>query len=158
MSTLLFHRELLAGVDPRVTAFFDWWALEGPFPLRIADGGGLRTDAAAQAALYAAGRSRARTLAQTAHGRGGGADAYPVRVIGGRRGIYLSTDGAAALERFQRYGELAEARGLKWGGRWLRAFPPHGDCPHVEVPGWKMLPYPPAPIARYSPDGPPGHA
>ena len=149
MSRLLYHPERLAGVCPAVCAFALWWAEHGPFPATIDPTGGVRTEAQ-QAELYAAGRSKAKTLAETPHGRGGALDLYPARVTAGRvAGIYLPTDGAASLERFARYGELAEAHNLIWGGRWLKAFPPHGDCPHVELPSWRDLPFPPVIVPPY---------
>lgn len=42
------------------------------------------------------------------------------------------------IDLFQRLGELGEGLGLTWGGRWKMR-----DYPHCELPGWKLLPYPP---------------
>ena len=165
MSGLLFRREYLDGLDGQVVEAFEKWALEGPFALRLTDGWRRavpptlarlqelslpplgpdgRPWSSLQRALFACGRSRALDESSTGHGRGCAADASPARVVHGHcAGIYLPSDGPQALERFEAYGEFMEREGLVWGGRWLTAFPPHGDCPHVELPGWKSLPMPP---------------
>lgn len=148
--TLVFHFDRLIGVSAECIAFFSWWRDFGPFPLTIPEGGGLRNDAAYQEGLFMTGRSRAKTLDQTPHGRGGAVDAYPAKVVSGTViGIHQIKDGSEAIERFEKFGALAEAKGLTWGGRWLRAFPPSksnprgGDCAHVESRLWPSLPFPP---------------
>mgnify|MGYP001584753333 CR=1 FL=1 len=171
MSNLLFHREYLADLEAPIVAAFERWALEGPFPLRLLCGWrrpgipptrrlaelGLplldqdrRPWASLQLALFAAGRSKAPDERSTAHGRGAAVDAAPARVVQGYcAGIYLPIDGPEALERYERYGESMERAGLAWGGRWLKAFPPTkenprgGDLGHVELPGWRELPFTP---------------
>lgn len=159
---IVFHlqeRLVRPGVDQRILDFFQWWQANGPHPLAIPPTGGRRTDEAVQAALYAQGRTApgphageegfpvlgltvtaAATLADTPHGRGGAADAYPV---------ILSTTGlkVAALDldernprvrlKFEHYGLLAEEHGLEWGGRWKRK-----DLPHCQVRSWRDLPLP----------------
>ena len=144
------NRSRANGVDGRLLAFLDSWDATGPFPIEVAFDGGLRTDERLQARLYAEGRSRAPTLADTAHGRGGAVDVLPV---GFRPSVPISKE---TYELFQAIGLRAEAAGLSWGGRgsdWLRAFPPSamnpfgGDLPHIQVPGWRSLPYPPARVA-----------
>lgn len=144
MSGRVRNRSRAAGVAPPLETFLDWWEANGPFPILVASDGGLRTDAAKQAALYEAGNTKAATLAQTPHGRGGAIDLHPV-----------GFDPSKAITpevfaQFRAIGEAAEARGLTWGGRWSRAFPPSkanpfgGDLPHVELPNWAALHYPPS--------------
>ena len=163
----LYHAERLEGVCSQVRDFFDWWSHHGPFPLAVVSG--VRAPGAPtreelrrlglpafapggqpwrdiQAALFAAKRTKAATLAETAHGRCGAADAVPLRLTatGCPFGTYdCQRDGVSAVERFERFGELAEANGLAWGGRWKSVFPPFGDVAHVELPRWQSLPYPP---------------
>lgn len=135
------------GTHPQLRAFLTEWKRSGPFGLFVPKGGGLRTDAAEQARLFAEGASKARTLLETSHGRGAGLDAYPVlagRIYGGSGEL----DWPRANELFDAYGARAEAFGLVWGGRWVKSFPPGpknpkgGDRPHIEVPGWESLPVP----------------
>lgn len=148
--TRVHHIERIEGVDLRLRTFFEEWARKGPFHLVIDPRGGIR-DNAMQACLFAVGSSKARTALETPHGRGGAVDAWPARALDGGRvvGIYLPSAGPSAMELLRQYGELAEASGLRWGGRWLDAFPPTkanpmgGDVAHVEVPGWRELPHPP---------------
>ena len=170
MSSLLFHREYLDGLAHPLVRFFEWWALEGPFPLRLTDGLRLPVpptaarldelslpllDAAGQPwrslqqALFACGRSKAQSEKDTPHGRRAAVDASPARVVKGYcAGIYLPKHGTEAIERFEKYGALAKRHGgLVWGGDFLQAFPPDkdnprgGDLPHVELPNWRELPY-----------------
>ena len=152
MTRALYHPERLAGVCKPVAEFFVWWASNGPWPLVIAPDGGLRTDEKRQAELFATGKSKARTLAETPHGRGGAADAYPAVVVSDVvKGILLPTSSPEALTRFAEYGELAEAHHLCWGGRWTGLFPPHGDMPHVEDPAWRGLVFPLPIVTPYPP-------
>lgn len=134
-------RSRAAGVDPRLLEFLTGWEVVGGFPILVADG--LRTDPAKQLAYFEAGNSRARTLDQTPHGRGGAVDLWPadfnpnVRVT------------AEVYEKFLAIGIAAENAGLEWGGRWTNAFRPSdmnpfgGDLPHVQVRNWASLPFPP---------------
>ncbi len=149
MKRRLFHFGRLNNCDPRILAFFEWWADEGPFPLTIPPGGGLRTDSAHQEGLFLAGYSRARTLDLTPHGRGAAADAYPAILDPSGsfvESIFLAAETTEGRKLFVQYGELAEARGLKWGGRFKPLSQSTGlgwDLPHLELPRWQDLPYPP---------------
>lgn len=139
---LVFHFNRAVGCDSRLLKFLAWWQMAGPFPITIPEYGGLRADAVAQEKLFAAHVSRAKTLEETPHGRGGAIDAYPA-ILDPRgeyvTGIELDYAKPETKVKFHRYGDLAEAHGLSWGGRWA-GFP---DYPHVEVPDWRSLPYPP---------------
>lgn len=135
-SALVFHRQRAAGVDRRLVAFLDWWEINGPFPIVIDPQGGVRRDEAAQKALFDKGSSNAASLSQTAHGRGGALDVYPVLRSSGHAVQQIATNDRA---KFQVIGEAAEKLGLTWGGRWKSLY----DGPHIEVPNWKQLPFPP---------------
>lgn len=126
---LILHEERAKGVDLRLLAFLEWWKARGPFTLTVLPGGGFRTDEAEQLANFRSGASRARTLADTPHGRGGALDLAPL--IGSKVDW---TDWAT----FEVMGGLAEDRGLEWGGRWTTL----KDGPHIQVPNWRVLPYP----------------
>lgn len=132
----VYYRERAAGVHPRLVAFLDWWASGfGAFPLGVGTDGGLRSDEATQAKLFAEGRTKAKTLADTPHGRGCALDLYPLDFVDGRAKLVL--DGADP--RWARFGELAESYGLTWGGRWTSIV----DRPHVELPDWRAQTFPP---------------
>lgn len=133
---LLLHRERADGVDPRLLAFLDWWAESGPFPLLVDPQGGVRYDEALQLELYARGATKAKTLADTPHGRGGAIDCHPCVVGAAGQAIAILTRDTAA---YRTYGELGKARGLVWGGDWKHLV----DMPHVECLDWRVLPYPP---------------
>lgn len=150
----IHHRERSRGTNPKFGQLLDDWEREGEHDIVIAFDGGLRTDEARQAANAAAGMSQAPTLKKTPHGRGAALDVYPVEFL---EHVPESHGGTAkrwtpwALlpdfikAKFRAFGEFAEKRGFKWGGRWVgRAFP-NGDQPHVELADWQRLPYP-API------------
>ncbi|RJS26082.1 hypothetical protein DRW03_06380 [Corallococcus sp. H22C18031201] len=131
---LVYHRERAAGVDARLLAFLDWWEVHGAFPLVVADKGGRRTSEAEQAALYARGVTKARTLAETPHGRGGALDLVPYDVER-RVGLY---EGPGVAAQYAAMGAAAKAQGLVWGGDWTSI----KDMPHVEVADWRRLPMP----------------
>lgn len=128
-------KERALGVDPRLTAFLDWWETHGPFELMVLHDGGIRADERRQQALFEQGRSRANTLSKTPHGRAGAVDVAPwvdSQVPWNKWDLFLCM------------GIIAEMHGLKWGGRWenLR------DGPHLEVSDWQALPYPPPNIPK----------
>lgn len=126
-----------AGVDGRLLAFLQWWDKNGPFVITVGnDNAGLRTDEAWQAAAYARGVSGAKTLSETAHGRGGALDVYGYEPGDGWK---LALNDRA---KFTAIGEAAEKHGLKWGGRFSKF-----DGPHIEVPDWRALPMPGARVA-----------
>lgn len=155
---LVFHMDRLAGTDIRILEFFIWWDQHGPFVLTIPPLGGKRTDEASQVALFAKGRTvpgpgvhrgrplgktvtNARTLSETPHGRGGAGDAYPA-VLGMNGKVIAILDNLAdpkTRQKFEEYGSIAKTQfGLEWGGDWESR-----DCPHVQVPKWRDLPFTP---------------
>lgn len=136
---LVFHFGRVAGCVQPLVDFFAWWQLHGPFPVTIPPDGALRTDEIEQARLFAKGVSNARTLWETPHGRAAAIDAYPAIIHS--TGAYVErilndVRDAETLKLFSQYGALAESHGLTWGGRWHSK-----DYPHVEVPGWRELPF-----------------
>ncbi len=153
----LEERLIVPGVDRRIVDFFLWWDEHGSFPLTIPPTGGVRTDEAVQAALYAQGRTspgpragedgfpalgltvtNARTLADTPHGRAAAADALPAVVKNGVVVAVLVDDRDTKVRlMFEAYGLLAEQHGLEWGGRFKGK-----DRPHVQCPNWRSLPMP----------------
>lgn len=129
--SLVRHMERLMGVDERIWKSALEWSAAGPFVITVAPDGGLRTNPTWQAQMFLGGKSKARTLEETPHGRGGAADFYPLEK--GR--LVLDVDDP----RWEQLGVWFEARGLEWGGRWDR----FKDKPHVQVPRWTSLPFPP---------------
>lgn len=139
----VYHRQRAAGVDRRLQAFLDWWEKNGPFPIVVDPDGGVRTDAAKQRAFYDKGASEAATLDLTPHGRAGAIDVHPVKSGNPVTGAVFVVGYHMAAE-YAEIGRVAESMGLKWGGRWKTPKMPDGDAPHIEVPDWKSLPFPPA--------------
>ena len=132
------RRQRANGVNAKLQAFLDQWVKDGPFEIGVGDDGGVRTDAAKQLAYFKAGNSNASTLDQTAHGRGGALDLYPV--IGGHwRGLQGDPNPADSARYFAVIGARAKAAGLAWGGDFKTMRP---DLPHIEVPSWRTLPMP----------------
>lgn len=129
------NRQRAKGVLPPLQAFLDWWSVNGPFNLLVAPDGGVRTDAAKQAKYYAMGTSKAKTLADTPHGRGAALDLWPVGFNPG-----LALDKQPDIKaKFKEMGRIAKTQfNLTWGGDW------GWDYPHVEVKSWRAFPYPPA--------------
>jgi len=126
----VFHRERADGVDQRLQDFLDSWAQYGTFDLVVLPDGGLRTDEALQEQFYADGKSKAATLAETPHGRGGAIDVAP------------RINGVVPWDRwdlFQAIGQYGKSIGLNWGGDFLTE---KRDGPHLEVPDWRSLPLP----------------
>jgi hypothetical protein len=141
MKVRVFHFNRVAMCDHRLVAFFSWWNIHGPFPITIPANGGLRTDELEQARFFAEGHSKAKTLDQTPHGRGGAVDAYPAILdpTGAYvAGIRIDPKDPQTKVLFTQYGSLAETHGLVWGGRWKFV-----DMPHVETPDWRDSPFPP---------------
>lgn len=131
----VFHRERALGVHPKLLRLLDDWETQGPFDLGVGVDGGVRWDEALQARLFAEGRSKAKTLADTPHGRGYALDCYPAELSPSGKVRYC----LESLDvRWWALGDFAEKRGLVWGGRWRR----FRDRPHVEVPGWRNAPMP----------------
>lgn len=137
MKRRVWHRQRATGVHPALLGFLDAWDswATAPFPIVVCPEGGLRTDDGKQRMLYANGKSKAKTLADTPHGRGAAVDVAPYR---------RNADGLFAPDYSNRtdffvIGEFAEGLGLVWGGRFKSFF----DGPHVEMPNWRSLPYSP---------------
>lgn len=135
----ILNRQRADGVTPRLQAFLDDWAANGLFDLGIGMDGGLRTNALKQMQYFLAGKSKAKYLSETPHGRGGAIDVYPV--INGKYRGATDADGKLPEVRalFQQMADFAKKRhGLKWGGDFKSFY----DGPHLEVPDWKTLPMP----------------
>lgn len=146
-------RERAAGVLPELHQLLDEWEASGPHEVIVAPLGGLRASSDDQAELAALGMSAATDLRSTPHGRGAALDVWPTSFLayvpqswGGTRANWASWEQVAnpVKREFAVFGAFAEARGLKWGGRWRSAKYPNGDQPHVEIPGWTSLPFPPS--------------
>lgn len=131
-----------AGVHPALQALLDAWEREGWFDVEVGTpfggfpGGGLRTasDAGGQLAACQQGLSGACTLAETPHGRGAALDIWPAGFVPTRD--YASQPGT--LELMRQFGQWAKTQGFDWGGDWANP-----DMPHVEMRGWRSLPFPP---------------
>lgn len=134
-ASLVQNRERARNAHPALQSFLDWWQVNGPFPILVAPDGGLRTDAAKQASYYAQGMSKAKTLAETPHGRGAALDLWPVGFDPAKK-LEQQED---IKEKFKEMGRIAKASpfNFTWGGDW------GWDYPHIEVKGWKNMPYPP---------------
>lgn len=135
--TRVHHRERAAGVHWRLQAFLEAWAWFGPFKIGVVRDGGVRTDEAKQAQLYAAGSTKARSLRDTAHGRAGALDVAPVNDAG--TPIFTGP-----REQFHVIGAFGKLLGLEWGGD----FPGFFDGPHLQVAGWRDLPFPPPKVSH----------
>lgn len=139
------------GVHPSLRALLEDWDRTGAHRVVVALNGGLRSSADTQAELAAAGMSNATTLQVTPHGRGGAIDVWPLSFL---PHVPVSSGGTAlrwssweqlpqgVKDDFRVFGEWAEARGFKWGGRWRSAKFPNGDQPHIELANWSSLPFP----------------
>lgn len=132
------NRARLGGsVDERLDAFLDWWDSFGPFLVTVGLNGGLRTDAALQEQLWREGKTHARYLPDTPHGRGGAVDLWVYKL--GTLVPTFDTSDPDTLHRYGVIGMLGKAHGLVWGGDWTSL----RDLPHLEVPDWRDLPFPP---------------
>lgn len=141
----VLERYTAHGVHPDLQWLMDEWELYGPFDITVGNlpgfpGGGLRTDEAGQAAAAGANLSQAATLRNTPHGRGAAVDFWPTDF---NPWIPWAAQPASIKIKFLEIGKFAEARGFEWGGRWRSKTFPDGDQPHVEIIGWRMLPFPP---------------
>lgn len=137
----VFHRERADALAPALALALDAYAQSGPWPIVVVDGLRAGTDAAArQASYFASGASKARTLGETPHGRGGAFDFAVVKQAAGDAVVSTyPADENPSL--YASVGAWFEARGLTWGGRWS-SFGANGDAPHIEVPNWRALPMP----------------
>lgn len=135
----IVYRQRADGVDGRLQAFLDDWSRNGLFDIGIGMDGGVRTDALKQMNYFLAGKSKAKFLSETPHGRGGAVDVYPI--INGKWRGATTADGNLPEVRalFKQIADFAKSRhGLKWGGDFTSFY----DGPHLEVPDWKKLPMP----------------
>jgi len=143
LSIRVRNRKRLNGtLDPRLTAFLDWWDAHGPFMVTVGVDGGLRTDEARQEQLFAEQKTHARTLAATPHGRRGAVDLWPYKPESVAAGTFVpdfDVDNPETLARYRAMGEAGKRMGLVWGGD----FKSLKDLPHFEVPDWRTLPFPP---------------
>lgn len=150
----VLERARAAGVAPELVALLDAWDVSGPHAVLVAPYGGLRTTQEDQSKLAELGMSAATNLATTPHGRGAALDVWPVAFLahvprswGGTASRWSTWDEVdePIKAQFATFGAFAEARGLQWGGRWRSSKYPSGDQPHVELPNWQRLPFPPPP-------------
>lgn len=158
------HFERLTGCQQRIIDPFLKWEELGEFPLVILPDGGLRTDEAKQRELYQLGKSMAKTLKETSHGRGMAGDVGFAKVIKNIVvGIYTEElDGDEYLRRADIFVDFMRKLGLVIGDDWKKQFSSKrilvngvwrmsrgGDTPHVNLPGWQSLPFPPVTVPPY---------
>lgn len=152
MKLRVWHLERLDGTHPSVRELAASWVREGTHDVLVAPDGGLRTDEAGQADKAKAGLSAAASLKSTPHGRGAAGDFWPVSFLPfvpvsaggmGPRWVAWEKLPQQVRDEFRAFGEFAEKRGFRWGGRWVSKLFPNGDQPHVEMPQWGALPFPP---------------
>lgn len=136
------QRQRAAGCLQPIQDALDAWEREGTHDVLIAPDGGLRVDEEKQARYAAQGNSNAATLEDTPHGRGAAADVYPVSFLPHLQKRWEDVPASVQLE-FATFGRFCEARGLVWGGRWRGKTFANGDQPHIEIPNWRSLPFPP---------------
>ncbi|PZR07086.1 MAG: hypothetical protein DI536_28945 [Archangium gephyra] len=148
----VLHLERARGVHPDLRALLDEWAKHGSHDIVVAPNGGVRTDEKLQAQLAAGGSSKATTLRSTPHGRAAALDVWPVSFLpyvpaanGGTGKRWVSWENLPELVRreFHVFGLFAETQGFEWGGRWRDEVFKTGDQPHVQMKGWKTMPFPP---------------
>lgn len=118
------YKQRAAGIRDELLTFIELVDQHFPYQVNIAQDGGFRTDELRQAALYAAGKTRAKTLKETPHGRGCAVDL--IVIIDGK--IAPGTHRA-----WEELGKMGEDIGLEWGGRWKTLV----DKPHFQIRGWK---------------------
>lgn len=138
---MVYHFQRASGVNASLVEFLRTWDEIGPFPLVVVPNGGLRTDEAVQQAAFKRGSSKAKSLIDTPHGRGGALDCapYEARLVGGKRlwmPVYDRETNPGVARKFEIYGAIAKKAGFVWGGDW------GWDYPHIEVKNWRALPYP----------------
>ena len=129
---LVQNAERAYGSDARLLNFLTWWRTNGPFQILVAPDGGVRKSQALQKNFFERGLTKAKTLEETPHGRGGAIDVWPV-------GFDPSKDFSTQpvmKKRFEEIGRIAKEKfDLVWGGDW------GWDYPHLEVKGWRALPF-----------------
>jgi hypothetical protein len=133
---LVSGRTRLVNVHPQLQQLISMWEYDGSHDIFIPADGAMREGIEAsshQLQLYLSGRSGARTLAETPHGRGAALDVWPV-------GYDFAKD--VSLQplmktRLEKFGAFAKTYGFTWGGDWSSI----KDYPHVEITNWRNLPY-----------------
>lgn len=132
----VLYVERLRGVLPQLQATVLRW--NGPFNILVAPDGGLRIGAAAaakQLEYYRTGASKAKTLQETAHGRGAAVDIWP-EGFDPTKSLDLQP---AIRARFVFIREWALEQGLVLIGTPAETW----DYPHWQLPNWTSYPYPP---------------
>jgi len=129
----VLYMQRAKGLLPELQAKIVEWDL--PFDIMVAPGGGLRTNPAEQLLYYQQGNSKAKTLAETPHGRGAAVDMWPVTF---NPSIDLKAQ-PVAFEQFKQMRQWALDKGLKLIGSVDESW----DYPHWELPNWTRYPYPP---------------
>lgn len=142
----VLYPQRMDGVVPELRETVLRW--DGPFDILVAPDGGLRTDPAKQLQYFNEGNSKARTLAETPHGRGAAVDLWPMSFNPSRPLFTAAEDDKnktdvsrftihqpIAFAHFEYMRAWATRHGLTILGRW--------DLPHWELPQWRSLPYPP---------------
>lgn len=136
----VFASERLAKVHPQLRELILQWEREGTFHVYVASG--LRT-AEEQFELFKQNLTKASTPIDSPHGRGAAVDIHPL----GFDDAKCFSSQPWALEAMNSFGAWAESKGAVWGGRFGGFYGPckevEGDRPHIELKGWKSLPYPP---------------
>ncbi len=149
------YLENAAGTHPALRALLTAWDSTGTHTVTVAPAGtdwpipgGLRLEVEGQAQAAALGLSNATTLRDTPHGRGAALDVWPDG-FNPRRGFDVQP---SMKQLFQVFGEWAELQAVRvgsaefsftWGGRFSKP-----DMPHVEIYGWRSLPFPPPPYGE----------
>lgn len=139
-------REFAQGVHPALIGLLDLWDKEGWFNVTVAPPfvlpsgyaveGGLRTDEAAQRAIAQAGLSKAFDLKSTAHGRGAALDIHP-EGFDPHRDFSTQPEMAGLMAQFASWASQKVIDGVEF-------YPGinFGDYPHIEIKGWRSLPFP----------------
>lgn len=145
---LVLHRERADGVHPQLQQLLDVWSREGTHNIVIAGGtvrgvryvGGLRTQADQDEAAEH-GLTKAPALVDTAHGRGAALDVWP-EGFDPSRGFTTQPEAHAQALAFL---DFAERYGFDTGRNYAMVAPDgtRGDLVHVQLPNWRMLPFPP---------------
>lgn len=145
MSQVL-HIERADGCRPEIKALLELWKQHGTFDIYVAEDGGYRFGPAAeavQANFFKIGMSKARTLAETPHGRRCAVDCHPVGFNPHRD--FKDPSNAGMLEKFKAWVAFVELYGKELsiisGGHFSGfgaggADVPHGDMPHAELKDW----------------------
>lgn len=127
----ILSAERMEGVVPELVARFTAAISTLPFDVKIQSDGGLRVDAAKQLEYFTLGYSKASTLEETSHGRGGAIDAAPV--VNGAPLSKSPSEDASTKPYWEQYGAALKKQGLDWGGDW------GWDYFHAQLPNWRSL-------------------